>query len=133
MSLPRSRIRRAAAPLLALVALVLAGLAAAESARAAANPKKQVYGAIAYEPARKAVGYAYDFKSAREAKVEALRQCGEPACEVAVSFRNACGAIAGGPGKPVAVTGATRDEAETKAMRKCAQKSCVIIAWACTK
>jgi len=130
MSLPHSRMVRAATSFLALA---LAALASAEPACAATVPKKQAYGAIAYEPARRTVGYAYDFKSAREAKVEALKQCGEPACEVAVSFRNACGAIARGPGKPVAITGATRAEAETKAMRKCGQKSCEIVAWACTK
>jgi len=116
-----------------LLALALTSFAAAESAFAATHSAKQVYGAIAYEPARRAVGYAHDFKSAREAKVEALKQCGEPACEVAVSFRNACGAIARGTGKPSAVTGATRAEAEAKAMRKCGQKNCEIIAWACTK
>ena len=113
--------------------LALAVVSAAGMVHAAANPKKLVHGAIAYEPGRRAVGYAYDFKSSRDAKIEALKQCGNPACEVVLSFRNACGAVARGPGKPFAVTGATRAEAETKAMRLCGHKACEIVAWACTK
>ena len=119
------------APLAQVVAICL--LLAAGTAEAAARPKRQAFGAIAYEPAKHAVGYSYDFKSAREAKVEALKQCGEPSCEVLVSFANACGAIAHGPGKPFAVTGATRSEAQTKALRRCGDKTCQIVAWACTK
>lgn len=113
--------------------MALSLLSAGAPVHAAANPKKQAFGAIAYEPARRAVGYSYDFKSAREAKTEALRQCGESACEVLVSFRNACGAVALGPGKPFAVTGTTRSEAQTKALRRCGDKACQIVAWACTK
>ena len=123
-----SRIISAAIVLSALAVLVLPG-----PAHAAAHSKQAVYGAIAYEPNRRAVGYAYDFKSSRDAKIEALRQCGDPACEVVLGFHNACGAVARGSGKPIAVTGATRAEAETKAMRQCGQKACEIVAWACTK
>ncbi len=116
-----------------LVAGAVVAVATATPADAATHLKKSAYGAIAYEPGRRATGYSYDFKSAREAKVEALKQCGDPACEVLVSFRNACGAIAQGPGKPFAVTGATRAEAQTRALRRCDHKACQIVAWACTK
>lgn len=116
-----------------LAAAVAVAGAAATPAHAATQLKRSAYGAIAYEPGRRATGYSYDFKSAREAKVEALRQCGDPACEVLVNFHNACGAIAHGPAKPFAVTGATRAEAQTKAMRRCNHKDCQIVAWACTK
>jgi hypothetical protein len=130
MSPAGNRAFRAAplAPITAIALLLSAGLV-----HAAAHPKKQAFGAIAYEPARRAVGYSYDFKSAREAKLEALRQCAEPTCEVVVSFHNACGAVAQGQGRPFAVTGTTRAEAETKALRLCGQKACAIVAWACTK
>jgi hypothetical protein len=128
---PTAGLARRAAPLALITAIAL--LADAESVRAAAHPKKQAFGAIAYEPTRRTAGYSYDFKSAREARLEALKQCGEPACEVLVSFRNACGAVAQGPGKPVAATGTTRAEAETKALRRCGQKACAVVAWACTK
>ena len=118
---------------LAVVLSALAVLVLAGPTHAAAHPKKSVFGAIAYEPNRRAVGYAYDFKSSRDAKIEALRQCGDPACEVVLNFRNACGAIARGPARPVAVTGTTRAEAEAKAMRRCGHKACEVVAWACTK
>ena len=113
--------------------LTVGAVATATLADAATHPKKSAYGAIAYEPGRRATGYSYDFKTAREAKVEALKQCGDPACEVLLSFHNACGAIAQGPGKPFAVTGATRAEAQTKALRLCGPNGCAIVAWACTK
>ena len=116
-----------------LVAGAVVAVATATPADAVTHPKKSAYGAIAYEPGRRATGYSYDFKSAREAKIEALKQCGDPTCEVLVSFHNACGAIAQGPGKPFAVTGATSAEAQTKALRRCAHKACQIVAWACTK
>ena|SRR3990172_1201328 len=115
------------------LASVVSAFPMATPVHAATHPKKAAYGAIAYEPGRRATGYSYDFKTAREAKIEALKQCRDPACEVLVSFRNACGAIAQGPGKPVAVTGATRAEAQTKALRRCGHQACEIVAWACTK
>lgn len=108
-------------------------IAAAATVHAATQPKKQAFGAIAYEPANRLVGYAYDFKSARDAKVEALKQCGDPGCVVVLSFRNACGAVARGPGKLFALTGVTRAEAETNALRACGNKACEVVAWACTK
>ena len=120
--------------LLAIVsAAVLATFPAANPVDAATQSKKPAFGAIAYEPTRGAAGYAYDFRSSREARTEALKQCGHPTCEVIVSFRNACAAVARGARKPVATTGATRAEAETKAMRLCGPKACEIVAWACTK
>ena len=128
MTPPSRSPMRYALPCLAVALFALAG-----PAPAAKVAKKPVYGAIAYEPTRRATGYSYDFKTAREAKVEALRQCGEPACEVLVSFRNACGAAAQGRSRPFAATGATRAEAETKALRRCADRTCAIVAWACTR
>ena len=120
----------------ATIALLLAaGLffsSAPASASPAKTPKKTVYGAIAANRDGKAVGYAYDFKTSKDAKREALRQCGEQKCEVLVTFRNGCAAAASGKGKVVTMTGTTRDEAETKVMRKCG-KDCAVLAWACTK
>jgi hypothetical protein len=49
------------------------------------------------------------------------------------NFRNACGALARGPKKYFPATGATRQEAETKALRLCAATECEVTAWACTK
>jgi len=116
-----------------LVSAALVAVAAPAPAHAAKQAKKAVHGAIAYEPTRRALGYSYDLKSAREAKIAALRQCGDPACVVLVSFSNACGAIARGPGKPFAATGATRAEAQAKALRRCGNEACQVLAWTCTK
>ena len=77
-------------------------------------------------------GYSYNHKSEREAKVEALNQCGRDRCEIMTSFRNECGALAIGKKNTVAMTGATRAEAETKALRKCGPE-CRPVAWACTR
>ena len=52
-------------------------------------------------------------------------------------FKNGCAALADGPAKAFAASGATRDEAETKALRICAgpkgEARCRPLAWACTK
>jgi hypothetical protein len=113
-----------------LVALMLA--VPATAATSADKKKSGSHGAIALNRDSKAVGYAYDFKAARDAKREALAQCGEKKCEVVVSFRGGCAAVARSGKRLASSTGATRDEAETKATRKCG-KDCAVVAWACTK
>jgi len=118
------------------VLLLAAGLAVPAAQAPAKEPaKKQAkgpHGAIALNRGSKAVGYAYDFKTAQDAKREALRQCGEKQCEVVVSFHSGCGAVSGSGKRISTATGITRDEAETKATRKCG-KECAVIAWACTR
>jgi hypothetical protein len=99
--------------------------------------KKGVYGAIALQRDTGQLGYAYDAVTSRAAKIEALKQCAHPRCEVVTSFSNACGGLAReparGPKGYFHATGATRQEAETKALRLCAAKECELTAWACTK
>ena len=117
-----------------IAALLLAvSLGATASAVTAAEKKKSgSHGAIAANRDSKAVGYAHDFKTAQDAKREALAQCGEKQCEVVVTFRGGCAAAARGGKRLTAATGATREEAETKATRKCG-KDCAVLAWACTR
>ena len=117
---------------LRLLVLITAACAAAP-ADTKVVVKKGVYGAIAVEPESGQVGYSYNAATSRAAKVEALNQCADPRCEVTVSFSNACGAVARGPKKYFSATGATRQEVETKALRKCAAKDCATVAWACTR
>ncbi len=115
-----------------LLALILAYVGSLQPA--AAKPmKKGVYGAIALQRESGQFGYAYDSTTSRAAKIEALKQCADPRCEVVASFSNACGALARGAKKYFPATGATRPEAETKARRLCAAKDCEVVAWACTK
>ena len=122
---------RALLPALALVA-ALVGVAP-PPALAKVVVKKGVYGAIALQRETGQLGYAYNSATSRAAKIEALNQCAHARCEVVAAFSNACGALAHGPTKHFPATGATRQEAETKALRLCAARECVVAAWACTK
>ena len=117
--------------------LFVALLACAMSATCAAAGDKpptrnQLYGAIAYHAESSSVGWATDRKSAREAKVEALRQCGHEKCEVVASITRGCGALARDPKKFVVQKGATRNEAQAKALKLCGPQ-CEILAWTCTR
>jgi hypothetical protein len=99
------------------------------------------HGAIAYDRDSGRIGYAYDYRSAREARAQALMQCGEQ-CEVVIDLRNNCGALASKapnksasthkPTAPITAHGATREEAQTKAKRLCGS-DCQIQAWACSR
>ena len=102
-----------------------------EAAKQSAVPNR--FGAIAFHRASQSWGVSYDLPRARDAAVEALKQCGHQRCEIVHRFRNGCAALADGPAKAVAASGATRDEAETKALRICGGDKCRAIAWACTR
>ena len=111
--------------------LFLAFLAfAAEAAKPSKVPNR--YGAIAYHRDSQSWGVSFDKLRARDAAVEALRQCGEQRCEVVHRFKNGCAALVDGPKAAFASSGATRDEAETKALKRCGS-GCKSIAWACTR
>ena len=112
-----------------LVATLLPGPASGAAYKQSKG--KQSFGALAYHRTSGNFGYATNMPNARAARVEALRLCGHPQCEVVVSLRNNCGAVANGPKLFSATHGATRQEAETKALRKCGER-CEIAGWACT-
>ena len=114
------------------LALSLALVAfSAEAARQSSIPNR--FGAIAYHRESQSWGVAYDKSRARDAAVEALRQCGQQRCEIVHRFKNGCAALADGPKAAFPASGATRDEAETKALKRCADKRCQVMAWACTR
>jgi hypothetical protein len=123
-----------------LAATLLAGAAAA-SAQGASDGKRSavpnLHGAIAQHRASGAWGVSYNFARQRDAAAEALRQCGDPKCEVVHRFRNGCAALADGPVRSVAQSGTTRAEAEARAARRCAEANrgaeCRLLAWACTR
>jgi hypothetical protein len=127
------RLRAIARAALVYLGLVAAFTCVAEPALAKIVKKKGLHGAIALQRETGQFGYASDSTTLRAAKIEALRQCADPRCEVVASFRNACGALARGPKKYFSATGATRQEAETKALRLCAAKDCAVTTWACTR
>lgn len=119
------------ARILLLGLLAFAGVAQAVGQRVVTLNR---FGAIAYERASHSWGVSYDLPRAREASIEALRQCGQKRCEVVQKFKNGCAALVDGPKAKsgVAATGATRDEAETKALKRCGP-DCAMVAWACTR
>ena len=130
--MPESGMRTTLIPI-----VLVAALACTAQPALAKTAKKGVHGAIALQRDTGRFGYAYAATTSRAAKLEALKQCADPRCEVVVSFSNACGALARkparGPKGYFAAKGATRQEAEAKALRLCAAGDCAITAWACTR
>lgn len=106
-----------------------------QAAKQSATPNR--FGAIAYHRATQSWGVSYDMPRARDASVEALKQCGNRECEVVHKYKNGCAALADGPKALAPSSGATRAEAETKALKRCGElnrgASCNLIAWACTR
>ncbi len=124
-----------AAALLAAQVAIMPAAAETKPGKRSAEPNR--FGAIAYARGLQSWGVGYNFARARDANVEALKQCGHGKCEVVHKFRNGCAALADGPRIHAAASGATRDEAETKTLRRCTelnkQASCNLVAWACTR
>jgi hypothetical protein len=93
----------------------------------------EYWGAIAYERATGAQGYAYDFPTERDASVAALASCGEQGCLTMITFRNGCGILLDGPQGPVTARGATAQEAEVRGRQQCTDPQCQVVAWSCTR
>jgi len=113
----------------ALLAAVPAGSFAA-TAKKSAVPNR--FGAIAYHRASQSWGLSYDTARERDASVAALQRCGNRECEVIHKFKNGCAALVEGPKAAATASGATRDEAETKALKRCGA-GCKPLAWGCTR
>jgi len=121
--------RRAVRSLAAMLALVLLAVL---PAREAASKSPPPTGALAYHRDSGSFGYAVNEKDSRSARIAALKQCAHPKCEIVASLSKDCGAVANGPRKFVASRGATRQEAETRALRQCGER-CEIVGWACPR
>ncbi|HTP63211.1 MAG TPA: DUF4189 domain-containing protein [Burkholderiales bacterium] len=113
-----------------LPALALLAADSVDAAKQSAVPNR--FGAVAYYRPTQSWGLSYDKARARDASVEALRQCGRRECEVVHKFKNGCAALVDGPKAAFAASGATSNEAETKALKRCGE-GCKPIAWACTR
>jgi hypothetical protein len=116
----------------AAVAVLVAFCVAPAAAREEPPPRNSAYGAIAYYAESGSVGWATDRKTSRDAKVEALRQCAHERCEVVAAVSRGCAALARNGKKHSVDKGVTRQEAESKALRRCGEK-CEIAAWTCTR
>jgi len=120
---------RAIAGALAVLCL-LAQPAAAATPKKSATPNR--YGAIAYDKASRAWGVSQDAVRERDAAVDALNRCAQKTCIVVHKFKNGCAALADSAKKFTVASGATRDEAETKALQRCGSE-CKAAAWTCTR
>lgn len=136
---PTGRRRR---PVVATVLLMLASALACappliEPARAAEAVKKaQSHGALAWDRANHRYGYAVSRPTARAAATEALRQCGDGGCEVVLAFKSSCGALVRRGERIFTASGATRAEAEAKALRRCESApgaACEPVVWGCNR
>jgi len=114
---------------LALAIVLFSGFAV-QAAKQSATPNR--YGAIAYHRASQSWGVSYDTARARDAEVAALKQCGQRECLVVHKFKNGCAALAASAKSFAAASGATREEAETKALGRCGAV-CAPLAWGCTR
>ena len=94
--------------------------------------RNALHGAIAYHAASGSTGWATDRRTSREARIDALKQCGHEQCVVVASVTRNCAALARNPKKFSVQKGATRQEAETKALGKCGP-GCEIAVWTCTR
>ncbi len=115
----------------ALAALILVG-SARDCHAQKRDSKVGTFGAIAHHPKGAEFGWATDRRTSREAGAEALRQCGHPRCEVAITVRNACAALARGPKQSRTSKGVSRQDAEARALTRCGDR-CEIVAWTCTR
>ena len=115
---------------LAAFLVLLALPIVAPDAAAARQGNRQLWGAIAYDTKSGSYGYAIDMKTRREAEAAAFRQCGAN-CDLIRPFRDACAAVAAKPTRTSSDTGASREIAQMKAMKKCGS-DCAIKVWACT-
>ncbi len=57
----------------------------------------KLFGAIAFSPSTGKVGGGWNFAAKKDAKTEAINQCGVDDCDAVVTFPN-CGAVAVGDG-----------------------------------
>jgi len=116
----------------AAIAALLLACGGVEALAAPRDAKAGTFGAIAYHRGGGEWGWATDRRTSRDAGAEALRQCAHPRCEVVITVRNACAALARGPQQWKTSKGVTRGDAEAKALARCGA-GCEVVAWTCTK
>ena len=95
------------------------------------------YGAVAKQNGTTNYHISSDMRSARAAKKDALKRCGEN-CKVTGTFRNSCTALSWGPGKggmSIFRGGGAQKEAEKKSVEACELESggsCELIISTCS-
>ncbi len=116
-----------------LLLLVVAWSIGAAAANKETKPSRnQSYAAIAHHAPSQSVGWATERRTSREARIEALKQCGHAQCVVVGTVTRGCAALATSAKASVLQKGVTEQEAQTKALAKCGA-GCEIAAWTCTR
>jgi hypothetical protein len=100
-------------------------------------PRRPSGGAIAYSPSTNQAGFSYNWPNEVDAELTALGHCDRLAsdCETAITFRNACGALAvGDRGGWGADWGVDREAAEWAALEQCRRydNGCDVRRWQCS-
>lgn len=99
------------------------------------------FGAIAYGKTSGAFGYSYQFADAEAAADFAMKNCAEGGddCEVAVTFEDACAALAvgkkDGEATATAIVASSETDAKSRALADCTAgdaEGCEIAAWSCS-
>jgi serine/threonine-protein kinase len=95
----------------------------------------QNWGSIAYSPSSQTAGRSYNWPSQEDAEISALNYCGRSDCEYAISFQNACGAVAVGDNGGWA-GGWDYDDASAQlaAIANCSayDVGCDVVSWQCS-
>ena len=117
---------------------MIAAVAFAAASFASAPAFADSWGAIAYSPTTHATGYTWDNVNEVDAEIRALQFCDENAddCISAITFQDACGAVARGDGKGWGADwGIDEHIAQELALQSCydhGNKSCKIVRWQCS-
>ncbi len=139
--MPVDRLHKFASGVLSSILIITLGTALPTATAATKAHKPKAHGAIAIDRLSDAWGYSVNQKTSREARLEALRQCNRPSCEIVMRIEGECGAVArrrmpagvyDAKAKYATFRGTNREESETKALRQCGP-DCEVVAWACNR
>jgi serine/threonine-protein kinase len=97
---------------------------------------QELFGSFAYSEKGRKYGWANNYPTREAAQQAALDSCRKsaPDCQVALWFRNACGALVTGPGGHGAAWAESETAAVNRALKSCAAKSegCALTRAFCT-
>lgn len=103
---------------------------------AASGAQAGEWGSIYYSPSTQATGYSHHYATQRQAERAAASYCRGGDCTYAISFRNACGAVAAGTnGGWGADWGTSGNAAQRNAIRACRShdRGCSVVRWQCSQ
>jgi serine/threonine-protein kinase len=94
------------------------------------------WGSIYFSPSTHATGFSHNYDTQRQAERAAISYCSGGDCIKAISFRNACGALAiGSNGGWGADWGRSGNAAQRNAVNACRthDSGCRVVRWQCSQ